>query len=244
MTSDVSRRHFIRTSVGTAAASSTAAAYGRITGANERLRLGFIGTGRRGFGTHVKSLTSLRKTGSNIDLVGVCDVFSVHRQQAVDYITAKTNIAPTSYVDHHELLGEPDVDAVCIGTPDHWHARQTLDALDAGKHVYCEKPMTHLIDESRQVVDRWKKSGLVLQVGVQSSSSPVWDMAREMINDGRLGKIVQFQTECFRNGRSGMSRHNVITKDMTPDNIDCPPLVNLQQLTTADRESPCVVLMF
>ncbi|MDG1893939.1 MAG: Gfo/Idh/MocA family oxidoreductase [Fuerstiella sp.] len=220
MTSDVSRRHFIKTSVSTAAASSSAASHGRIAGANERLRIGFIGTGRRGFGTHVKSLTSLRKTGSNIDLVGVCDVFSVHRQQAVDHIAAETNVAPKSYVDHHELLGEPDVDAVCIGTPDHWHARQTLGALDAGKHVYCEKPMTHTIDESRQVVDRWKKSGLVLQVGVQSSSSPLWDMARKMINDGRLGKVVQFQTECFRNGRSGMSRHNVITREMTPRNID------------------------
>ncbi|MCP4784459.1 MAG: Gfo/Idh/MocA family oxidoreductase [Fuerstiella sp.] len=220
MTSDVSRRHFIKTSVGTAAASTAAASYARITGANERLRLGFIGTGRRGFGTHVKSLTALRKTGSNIDLVGVCDVFSMHRQQAVDHITAETNITPKSYVDHHELLAETDVDAVCIGTPDHWHARQTLDALDAGKHVYCEKPMTHTIDESRRVVDRWKSSGLVLQVGVQSSSSPIWDVAREMINDGRLGKIVQFQTECFRNGRAGMSRHNVITKEMTPANID------------------------
>ena len=224
--SNLTRRDFVkdatlRTATTAAVASAIAApATSRAAGANDRIRIGFIGTGRRGFGVHVKSLASLRRLGAKLDLVGVCDVYSVHREQAVDYIKQATGVQAKSYVDHRELLAEQDVDAICIATPDHWHARQTLDALDAGKHVYCEKPMTHTVGEADEVVQRWKSSGLVMQVGVQSTSSPIWDTAREMINAGKLGKVVQFQTECFRNGRAGMSRHNVITKEMTPQAID------------------------
>jgi predicted dehydrogenase len=226
MTPHMNRRDFIQNSaVATAAgaqlvSSLAAPAAARADKANDRLRIGLIGTGRRGFGSHVKSLVALREEGANLDLVGVCDVYSVHREQAADYIDAKSGVRPQSYVDYRDLLSQKDVDAVCIATPDHWHARQTLDALAAGKHVYCEKPMTHTIDEAREVVRRWKESGLVLQVGVQSTSSPIWNMAREIINEGKLGKVVQFHTESCRNSRVGMSRHNEITKEMTPHNID------------------------
>jgi len=223
---NLTRRDFVKNATirtaTTAAVASTIAvpSPARAAGAHDRIRIGFIGTGRRGFGVHVKTLASLRRIGANIDLVGVCDVYSVHRDQAVDYIKQETGFQAKTYLDHRELLADKDVDAICIATPDHWHARQALDALDAGKHVYCEKPMTHTVSEADEVVQRWKSSGLVMQVGVQSTSSPIWDMAREMINDGRLGKVVQFQTECCRNGRAGMSRHNVITKEMTPQAID------------------------
>ncbi|HUY87343.1 MAG TPA: Gfo/Idh/MocA family oxidoreductase, partial [Pirellulales bacterium] len=187
---------------------------------NSRLRIGVIGAGNRGFNTLVKTLVKLREAGRKIDLVSVADVYSVHRDRFVEFVKDKTGVTPTAHVDHRDLLQEKDLDAVCIATPDHWHAKITLDALEAGKHVYCEKPMTHTVDEGRDVVQAWKKSGLVLQVGVQSTSSPVWDMAREMIDAGKLGKVVQFQTECFRNGTFGMSRHNVITKEMTPETVD------------------------
>lgn len=219
---NLSRRKFIKTSgAGTAAvAALTAPSPAKAMGANDRIRIGFIGTGRRGFGVHVKSLTELRKLGEKIDLVAVSDVYTEHRDQTVDYIKEHLGTTVKTFADHRDLLASDDIDAVCIGTPDHWHARQTIDALKAGKHVYCEKPMTHSIDESADVVREWKESGLVMQVGVQSTSSPIWDMAREMINDGKLGKVVQFQTECFRNGTAGMSRHNKITKEMTPKTID------------------------
>ncbi|MAG93446.1 MAG: oxidoreductase [Planctomycetaceae bacterium] len=221
---DVSRRGFLARSAGGAAVAATgfvgARASARAKGANERIRIGVIGPGRRGFGTHVKSLTTLRKEGANIDLVAVNDVYSVHRDKTVDYITEQTGKKPRTFGDYRELLADGDVDAVCIATPDHWHAKQALDALAAGKHVYCEKPMTHRIEEGADVIRAWKSSGLVMQVGVQSTSSPIWDIAREQINDGRLGKVVQFQTECFRNGKAGMSRHNVITQEMTPKTVD------------------------
>jgi predicted dehydrogenase len=221
----VSRRDFMKTSatrsaVGAAAGLLTVTATASNGGANDRIRIGIIGPGRRGFGTHVKTLAKLRELGAKIDMVAVNDVYTVHRDQAVDYIKTETGVTAKTYRDYRELLADDSIDAVCIATPDHWHARQTIDALAIGKHVYCEKPMTHTIEESRDVVNEWKSSGLVLQVGVQSTSSPVWTMANEMIKAGQLGKIVQFQTEAYRNGRAGMSRHNVITAEMTPANID------------------------
>ena len=187
---------------------------------DERIRIGIIGPGRRGFGSHVHALVRLRDRGTPVDVVGVCDVYSVHRDRAVDYIKSKTGITPKTCLDYHDLLADKNIDAVCIATPDHWHAKQTLDALKAGKHVYCEKPMTHTLDQSLEVMRAWKKSGLVMQVGVQGTSMPIWNRIRELLDAGKIGKVVQFQTEYARNSLAGMSRHNEITKEMTPQTID------------------------
>ncbi|HEX3656666.1 MAG TPA: Gfo/Idh/MocA family oxidoreductase [Pirellulales bacterium] len=219
----LSRRTFIRSTAGGVAASCAVAqtlAAPQPRAANERLRIGFIGPGRRGFAAHVKPMVELRKLDQPIDLVAVCDVYSVHRDRAANFIQSETGTAPKTYVDYREMLADAKLDGVCIGTPDHWHAKQSIDALAAGVNVYCEKPMTHTLEQAKDVVQAWKKSGLVMQVGVQSTSSPIWDKAREMIDAGRLGKVVQFQTEWFRNSRYGMSRHNEITAEMTPDTID------------------------
>src|SRR5207248_2796337 len=112
------------------------------------------------------------------------------------------------------------VDAVVIATPDHWHARQTLDALAAGKHVYCEKPMTHSIEDAFRVADAWRSSGLVMQVGVQTTSLPAWDAVREQIEAGRLGKVLQFQTEYYRNSNTGQTRFHALTEDMSPATVN------------------------
>ena len=218
----LSRRDFLQRSAAGASASGVAVAASSVaaSGPNGRLRIGIIGVGNRGFNTHLRTLTKLRGLGRKLDVVAVCDVYSVHRDRAVELIRDQTGVEATAYVDHRELIASDDVDAVCIATPDHWHAIQTVDALQGGKDVYCEKPMTHTVDEARRVVRVWRDSGRVLQVGVQLTSLPVWDMAREMINDGKLGKVVQFQTEASRNSKHGMSRHNVITKEMTPKTVD------------------------
>ncbi len=217
----VTRRDFLNhTTAGVTAAGVLTATAGQAAGANDRLRIGIIGPGRRGFGTHLKSLAKLRKLGRKVDIVAVNDVYTVHRDRATEFIRTETGVEPRTYADHRELIAQDDIDAVCIATPDHWHAIQVLDALQAGKHVYCEKPMTHTTDEAAQVVQAWRDSGRVMQVGVQLTSLPVWDMAREMINAGKLGKVVQFQTEAARNSQHGMSRHNVITKEMTPQTVD------------------------
>src|SRR5262245_51339086 len=122
-----SRRDFVKA---TAAAGATAGlmaagAPARAAGANERLRIGVIGAGNRGFNTLTKTLVKLRKAGRNLDLVALADVYSVHRTRFADYIKEQTSVTPTLHVDYHDLLAAKDLDAVVIATPDHWHARQT-----------------------------------------------------------------------------------------------------------------------
>jgi predicted dehydrogenase len=219
---NVNRRDFIKTTAAGAALATTfaAPAAGRALGANERLRIGFIGPGGRGFGAHVKTLSQLKKDGANIDLVAVSDVYSVQQDKAADFIQKETGTAPDKFEDYRDLLASKKVDAVCIATPDHWHARQTIDAMRAGLHVYCEKPMTHTIQEAIDVIDAWRSTGKVMQVGVQSTSLPVWLKANELINSGKLGKLIQFQTEYYRNSEVGQWRYYELEPRMSPKTIN------------------------
>jgi len=221
----VSRRNFIKTTAASATAATAVGMFGvpasaRAYGANERLRIGFIGPGGRGFGAHVKSLIALRDAGANIDLTAVSDVYSVQQDKVADHILKSTGVTPKKYENYEDMLADNSIDAVCIATPDHWHAKQTIDALKAGKHVYCEKPMTHTIDEALAVVDTWKASGKVMQVGTQSTSLPLWDKCREMIEAGKIGKVLQLTTEYNRNSNIGSWRNYKLTKEMTPKTIN------------------------
>lgn len=219
------RREFMQKSATTAAvvgavSAIAAPAPAAAAGANERLRIGFIGPGGRGLSGHVSPLCRLRKDGMAIDLVAVNDVYTVHADKAAEMIKKETGTDPKRYQDYRELLADKDIDAVCIGTPDHWHAKQTIDALKAGKHVYCEKPMTHSIEEAFDVVKAWKDSGKVMQVGVQSTSLPVWKKANELLVNGEIGKVLMFQTEYFRNSDLGQWRYYPLEKEMSPKTIN------------------------
>ena len=222
--SDTSRRQFLKTSgavaaaagsIGIAAKNAKAAA-----GSNDRIRIGFIGPGGRGFGAHVKKLCALHKEGRKVDLVGVAEVYENQRDKVADYIKDKTGTDPGRYVDYGEMIEKENLDAVCIGTPDHWHHKQTVDSLKAGLHVYCEKPMTKTVEEAFNVEKIWKETGKVMQVGVQSTSLPVWDQVRGMMQEGKLGKVLGFQTEYFRNSDMGQWRYYKLEKAMTPKSID------------------------
>lgn len=220
-----SRREFIQKSATTAAAlgtvsAMTAPAIAESTNANERLRIGFIGPGGRGLSGHVIPLCKLRKDGAAIELVAVNDVYTKNADKAIGTIKSETGKEPKRYDDYRDLLADKDIDAVCIGTPDHWHAKQTIDALKAGKHVYCEKPMTHTIEEAFDVVKAWKDSGKVMQVGVQSTALPVWGKANEALCNGEIGKVLMFQTEFFRNSEMGQWRYYPLEKEMTPKTIN------------------------
>lgn len=219
-----SRRNFIKQSATVAgAASAVGVAASRaqaVAGANERMRIGFIGPGGRGFGAHVKSLCTLHGDGRKVDLVAVAEVYKTQREKVASYIEDKTGTAPTQYVDYQEMIEKENLDAVCIGTPDHWHHKQTIDALNAGLNVYCEKPMTKTVEEAFNVEKTWKASGKVMQVGVQSTSLPVWDQVRELLQSGKLGKVLGFQTEYFRNSDLGQWRYYKLEKDMSPKTID------------------------
>ncbi|MFQ5732921.1 MAG: Gfo/Idh/MocA family protein [Planctomycetaceae bacterium] len=223
MTADLNRRNFLA-ATGTAAAASAlpgfATAAGNVAKTSDRLRIGFIGIGGRGFGAHVRSLARLKNAGENIELVAAADVYSVYRDKFETYVKKQNGNSPKTYVDYRDMLEKEKLDGICIGTPDHWHAKQTIDCMNAGKHVYCEKPMTHSVQEALDVVAAWKKTGRVMQVGVQSTSMPIWDTARELMDGGKLGKIMMFQTEYFRNSAMGQWRYYELTKEMTPKTID------------------------
>jgi predicted dehydrogenase len=162
----------------------------------------------------------LKEFGVNVDLAAVCDVYKPHEERAVQFIEEQTGKRPKTFRDYRDILAEKDIDAVFIGTPDHWHARQSIDAMQAGKHVYCEKPMTKTTGEAFAVVDAWKATGRVMQVGVQSTSLPVWSKANELIRAGKIGKLIQFQTEFYRNTNFGQWRIRPLTTEISPETVD------------------------
>ncbi|MCH8839225.1 MAG: Gfo/Idh/MocA family oxidoreductase [Planctomycetes bacterium] len=223
---NVTRREFIHssasgaTALGIAAGALAAPLTARAAGPNGRLGIGFIGPGGRGMQGHVKPLAKLRASGAPIELVAVNDVYVNNSQTAADYIEKETGAKPKQYDDYRELLADKNIDAVCIGTPDHWHAKQTIDALRAGKHVYCEQPMTHSVQEAFDVVKAWKDTGKVMQVGVQSTTLPVWTKVNELMRAGKLGKVLMFQTEFFRNSVMGQWRYYELKPEMNPKTIN------------------------
>jgi predicted dehydrogenase len=199
MTIDQSRRGFLRRTASMAGAGVIAAGLSpraavQAFSANERVNVGMIGLG--GMGTsHLTVLTILKeKLREPVEVVAVCDVFS----KRLETFASKTGAKP--YKMWSDLLADKQVDAVLIATPDHWHAPLTLAALDAGKDVYCEKPMTHFdhLDLARKVVETVAKGQRVMQVGTQLLQEDCWRLARE--NVGSLGKIVHVQDSDCRNG--------------------------------------------
>ena len=221
--SDASRRDFLKSTAYTAGvlgAASQLSAATKPASPNAKIRIGFVGPGNRGFSAHVKRLTKLQVEGQPIELVAVCDVYSVHRDKAAKHIEKATGGKVAKYDDYLEMYEKENLDAVAIGTPDHWHAKQTIDALNAGMHVYCEKPMTKTVEEAIEVMNTWKKSGKVMQVGVQSTSLPVWNEVNKMLTDGALGKVLMYQTEYFRNSAQGQWRYYRLEESMNPSNIN------------------------
>ncbi len=184
----ISRRNFL---AGAAATAMTARAYSQVAGANERLRIGVIGCGGMATG-HMQSLVRMREQ-DNFDIVAVCDLFTPRAERGAKITGAKI------YKDYREILGLKEVDYVLIAVPEHQHAPLTIDAAAAGKHIYCEKPMTHTIEEAKRVVAKVKSAGVKMQVGVQGMSDDSYEAAREYIKNGALGDVVMAQIDYSRN---------------------------------------------
>ncbi len=185
-TQSPSRRRFL----GAAIATATASSYGRILGANDRIRVGAIGTGER----CQYLLSLLNKAGGN-EIVAVCDVYEPHR------LEAKSKSAPEAkdYAEFQQVLDRTDIDAVVIGTPDHWHVPITTAAVRAGKDVYCEKPVTHTIEEGEPLIAAVRDSKRVVQTGTQQRSWKHYIQAKEIIASGRLGQITFIRTYWYQN---------------------------------------------
>jgi len=142
--------------------------------------------------SHMNALVKMQQT-DNIEITAVCDLFTKRLEAAA----AKTG--GMAHKNYQEVLARKDIDYVLIATPEHWHHQMVLDALDAGKHVYVEKPMTHTIQQAKEVVKKVKASGLKLQVGVQGMSDESYEVANQYIQDGALGKVVMAQIDYSRN---------------------------------------------
>ncbi len=178
------------------AAVATAASYGRILGANNRVRIGAIGTGSRG-----QYLLGNARRIEGTEFVAVCDVYGPHRAKAKAALPGEVR----EYVDHREVLDRQDVDAVIIGTPDHWHVPIAIDAVKAGKDVYCEKPVTHTLAEEAPLLQAVRESKRVVQTGTQQRSWPHYMHAKELIVSGTLGQVTMVRTYWFQNHISNQS---------------------------------------
>lgn len=168
------RRDFLRTSAVTALASQ------RVLGANDRIGIALIGCGGRGRG-----VTAYAPKIGGAEVRGVSDVYIPRREQAAEQFGATAK----PYADYRDVLGDKDIDAVVIGTPDHWHAPMTIEAVAAGKDVYVEKPVTHDLGEGNKLVKAVEDSKQVVATGTQQRSWKHYIEAKQLIDEGVLGKI-------------------------------------------------------
>lgn len=183
---NLARRAFLST-----AAALTAASYSRVLGANETVQLGVIGTGDRG-----RFVMSQFQQNPQLHVAAVCDIYG----EQIDKARQKATDAK-SFTDHRKLLEMKEVDAVLIATPDHWHSRTAIDALNAGKDVYVEKPLTRTIEEGPQIVKAARVNNRVCQVGMQQRSGIHYLAAKkEYLDTGKLGKITLARTWWHGNG--------------------------------------------
>ena len=174
-----------------------------VTGANSRITVGYIGVGKQGFGAHV-SIMKANATANNIAQAAVCDVWPKAAENAKAFITdGAGGSSCKTYADYRQLLAQKDIDAVVIATHDPIHAPASIAALEAGKHVYVEKPLTRYLGEAFAVRDAVQKSGKVLQVGSQGCSAAGWHKAAELIKAGRIGAPVWAQGYYCRNNPKG-----------------------------------------
>jgi predicted dehydrogenase len=191
---EASRRMFLRSG---AAATLSAAAYRRVRGANDRVALGFIGFGLIGK-RHV--LDFREEPGAELAAVA-----EVHRGR-LDEAAETMGGSPRKHGDFRGLLDDPAIDAVVVSTPDHWHAPLTILACAAGKDVYVEKPLTLFVREGRWMVEAARRHGRIVQVGTQQRSGPHYQRARDLIRDGRIGRVVSVRMWAYRNIMPGFGR--------------------------------------
>ncbi|MGH8223909.1 MAG: Gfo/Idh/MocA family protein, partial [Woeseiaceae bacterium] len=179
---------------------------------NDRLQIGVIGCNGMGW----SNTRSLLKQ-DDVDLVALCDVDrSVIDRRLEDYGELRDNV-PRSYGDYRELLVRDDIDAVVIGTPDHWHCRQMIDAVRAGKHVYVEKPVANTIEECNAMAKAALDTGMVVQTGQWQRSGPHYREARDIVQSGVLGNIRLVRTWAYQ---GWMKPVPVLPDEPAPDGVD------------------------
>lgn len=222
-----SRRSFLKKTATLAAAAATPALlktpiYGQnqapsanVAGANNRIVLGVIGTGKQGT-YHLQKIKPLMAQW-NIAVGAVCDVYQKHLDGARTFAGLPEKDA---YRDHRRLIERKDIDAILVTAVDNWHGPCTLEGLDAGKHVYCEKPMTRYAAEGWAVHDKVKSTGKVYTCGSQYTADPVFHKVADWVKSGKLGPLVWAQSSYCRNNKNNSEWTFPIDSEANPQNLD------------------------
>jgi len=202
-TNRLTRRDFIRlTARATAAAGVLTAApfvtSRRVLGANERLGVGFIGVGGRGR-YHVDTVQGMINQGENLQIVALSDTYGPRMRAAAEHVKAQP------YPKYQDLLADKNVDVVCIATPDRLHVPQALEAIRAGKDVYCEKPMGHWSQfaKSKEFFLETRRLKRVVQIGNQGNSNSAWKRVNDLVQQGAVGRVQHIQAGYYRVGDWG-----------------------------------------
>jgi predicted dehydrogenase len=213
-----SRRSFIKKALGTAIITGATPLLGkagsvqileptlwpeaRRYGVNDQVNVAVIGMGIMGFAN-----AEVTQKVPGVKLVGVCDLYTGHLDRAKELYGKDLFITK----NYKEILDRKDIDAVIIATSDHWHDRISIEAMNKGKHVYCEKPMVHKLEEGAEVIATQKKTGKVYQVGSQHASSIITNKARDIMASGIIGDLVVVDTYNDRHSANGAWQYSIPT---------------------------------
>ena len=193
------RRNFLQTAGATSVLAVTPAAAAP-KGPNDKINFACIGFGIMGQGD---VFTAVTVPGTK--LVAVADIYQGRLDLAKERYGK--NIFTTR--DYREILARPDIDAVIVATPDHWHQQQAIDAMKAGKDVYCQKPMVHKVEQGAAIIQAAKETGRILQVGSQRASSILYAKARDLVKQGVLGEVRMVEAFWDRNSSQGAWQYSI-----------------------------------
>jgi predicted dehydrogenase len=182
----------------------------KAAGPNDRVRIATVGMGIIGF---IDTDTALKVPG--VELVAAADLYEGRRVHAKEVYGEHVQ----TYVDYREILARKDVDAVLVCVPDFWHTRIAIDAMKAGKAVYCEKPMVRTVEEGPQIIAAQAETKAVFQVGSQTASSIVYDKVKELIKAGAIGPVNMIEARYNRNSSFGAWQYSIPT-DASPQTVD------------------------
>lgn len=225
-----SRRGFMQTTMGTLGAMGLPAWYAReVYGAqlqpatesvkvkaSDKLNFGWVGIGSPS--SRALQVYNRTKPFKQVNHVAVCDVDKRHVERAGG-ILKKDGFETTAYEDYRQLIAHKDIDVVCVTTPDHWHALVAIEAMKAGKDVYCEKPLTLTVKEALAVIAAQEKTGKVLQTGSQQRSEygGMFRLAAEIVRSGRIGKLKAVECRIGTNPTSGSIKQAEVPEGLNWD---------------------------
>lgn len=161
----------------------------------------------------MRKLVEMRES-DNVEVIAVCDIYRKRLEAAAALTGGKM------YADYRVLLEDKEIDYVLIASPEHWHYQMTLDAVNAGKHIYCEKPMTQTAEQAKEIVARVEASGLRMQVGVQGMSDDSYETANRYVEAGALGKVVLAQIDYSRNYADEFWAYDIDEEARPGENLD------------------------